>query len=62
MQNQGDDQVWIEGEGDLKVVKVAGSLVSSLKQEVCDSFVATVGRANVSAGDIHMWLLSKAGI
>lgn len=62
VQNQGDDQVWIEGEGDLKVVKVADSLVSSLNQEVCDSFVATVGRVNVSAGDIHLWLLSKVGI
>lgn len=33
-----EDQVWIVNEGDTQVVKIAESLVSSLKQEVYHSF------------------------
>ena len=39
---KGFDQVWIEDEGDCKVVKLAASLASSLRKEVDNSFVATV--------------------
>lgn len=58
---QGTEQVWIEEEGGFKVVKIADSLSSSLKHEVCDSFVATVSHLDVTACDIKEWLLSKEG-
>lgn len=71
---QRKDQAWIE-EGDLKVVKVASSLVSSLKKvvkvassmvlslkEVCDTFVTTVSRLDISGAEIQSWLFSEKSI
>eukprot|EP00268_Persea_americana_P006303 TRINITY_DN12285_c0_g1_i12.p2 TRINITY_DN12285_c0_g1~~TRINITY_DN12285_c0_g1_i12.p2 ORF type:complete len:121 (-),score=14.80 TRINITY_DN12285_c0_g1_i12:1041-1403(-) len=59
---QGTEQVWIEEEGGFKVVKIADSLSSSLKHEVCDSFVATVRHLDVTACDIKEWSPYKEGI
>ncbi|RWR97867.1 nuclear pore complex protein NUP205 [Cinnamomum micranthum f. kanehirae] len=44
-----------------KVVKVASSMVSSLK-EVCNTFVATVSRLDVSGAEIQNWLFSEKNI
>lgn len=40
VKKQQEEQVWIEEEGNRKVVKVANSLALPLKEEVCNSFVA----------------------
>eukprot|EP00268_Persea_americana_P059850 TRINITY_DN7393_c0_g2_i1.p1 TRINITY_DN7393_c0_g2~~TRINITY_DN7393_c0_g2_i1.p1 ORF type:complete len:266 (+),score=55.36 TRINITY_DN7393_c0_g2_i1:959-1756(+) len=67
------DQVWIEDEGDCKVVKLAASLASSLRKEVDNSFIATVYCLDVNENAIHHalqkkknaiqdWLFSRRGI
>ena len=56
------DLVWIEGDGVSKVVKVGATLVSSLKKEVCNSFVASLCHLNVTDSDILNWLSLEIGI
>ncbi|RWR87062.1 pentatricopeptide repeat-containing protein isoform X2 [Cinnamomum micranthum f. kanehirae] len=51
-----------EEEGGFKVVEVADSLASSLKQVVTDSYVATMSTADASVKDIQDWCFSKWGI
>lgn len=62
MEKKGNKQVWIEEVGGLKLVKVADSLASSLKQAVGDSYVATVSTIHASVTDIQEWLLLKGRI
>lgn len=62
MKKVGNEQVWVEEDGDYKVVKLATSLVRSLKEEVCNTFVATVGRFETTYLDIHCCLFSENGI
>lgn len=56
---QGTNQASIVEGGDLKVVKVASSLVSSLKKDLFHSFVATVSPLNVNEGEIQNRLFSQ---
>lgn len=58
----GNEQVWVEEDGDYEVVKLATSLVRSLKEEVCNTFVATVGRFETTDRDIQSWLFPENGI
>eukprot|EP00268_Persea_americana_P021832 TRINITY_DN21728_c0_g2_i4.p1 TRINITY_DN21728_c0_g2~~TRINITY_DN21728_c0_g2_i4.p1 ORF type:complete len:201 (+),score=32.37 TRINITY_DN21728_c0_g2_i4:129-731(+) len=62
VEKKNKEQVWIEEEGGLKVVKIANSLASSLKQEVRDSYVATVSTIEAFVSDVQEWLLSKGEI
>lgn len=57
-----EDQVWIVNEGDTQVVKIAESLVSSLKQEVYHSFVATVNRLDVDERDLQEWFYNEKSL
>lgn len=61
VKKQRKEQVWMEEEGNRKVVKVASSLASSLK-EVCNSFVATVNRMDVTEDFIKNRLCSTKEI
>lgn len=58
VKKQWKEQVWMEEEGNRKVVEVANSLASSLKEEVCNSFVATVNRMDVTEDFIKNRLCS----
>ena len=62
VEKQRNGQVWIEEEGNRKVVNVANSLASSLKEEVSNSFVATVNRMDVTEDVIKNWIGSAKGI
>ena len=62
VEKKNKEQVWIEEEGGLKVVKIADSLASSLKQEVRDSYMATVSTIEASVSDVQEWFLSKGEI
>lgn len=53
VEKKNKEQVCIEEEGGLKVVKIAYSLASSLKQEVRDSYVATVSTVEASVSDVQ---------
>ena len=57
-----DVQTWVEEEGNLKVVKLASSLVTSLKKQVCNLFVATIRRFDVSEREIQTWLFKEKEI
>lgn len=58
---QGTNQGWIVEEGDLKVVKVASSRVSSLKKDLSHSFVATKSPLSVNEEEIQNWFFLREG-
>eukprot|EP00268_Persea_americana_P021833 TRINITY_DN21728_c1_g1_i2.p1 TRINITY_DN21728_c1_g1~~TRINITY_DN21728_c1_g1_i2.p1 ORF type:complete len:123 (-),score=13.21 TRINITY_DN21728_c1_g1_i2:214-582(-) len=62
VEKNGNEQVWIEEVGGLKVVKLADSLALSLKQAVGDSYVVTMSTIHASVTDIQEWFLLKGRI